>query len=158
LPNNSDQARVRRQHQLADGRDSLGYTPIERELFRAPISAEALGVLAHLRTDAIIAESDGLIEDRQLAAVVGFLGIKPARVRQILQELENAGAITSGPRGVTDVNYGCWCRSRAERKELRQEWVDRQRRARGNETVVSLPMSRGESRGESRGDATGDSR
>jgi len=106
-----------------------------------PISDAAFRLLLNLRQHSSERETDGFIEERALGTASGFMNLKPARLRTLIQELQTAGLVFTSARGIRDVNHLCWCRSRAERDRLRLQWAQQQRRSRGTGDGIVPLMS-----------------
>jgi 5-methylcytosine-specific restriction endonuclease McrA len=133
LSNVSDREAQPRRQQLTDGRRSRGYIPIEVELADARISNEALGLLVRIRRDSTNRETDGFTKPHELAALSAWVGLGQTRLRRLLQELEGAGLIETGPLGLKDHDYGCWSRTREEREERRRRWLGQQHLSRNQQ-------------------------
>lgn len=130
---------------LVDGRSSRGYVPLEQEVFRLGLSAEALGLLAQLRNESAVNEQDGVLDAATAAAAAAYCKLSPTRLRRALSELKAVGWVLLPPGGgVGDPNYGAWSKTHAERDREREGWRERQRAVRAGETEgqMSLDVTR----------------
>ena len=121
----------RKQRKLADGRISRGYVSMEIEALEAPVSAEAVGLLARIRQDSQQRERDGEIDELALQAVAVYCRIPKARLPKVLAELVDARLLGLRPGGgAVDLNFPTWGKTREEREEERERWRGRKQKSR----------------------------
>jgi len=113
--------------QLANGRRSVGFVAVELEAADSRASNEALGLAVRFRVESDRRQTDGILDDREVAAVAAMHGITRPRLAALLLELVAAGLVERIEGGVRDLNFLCWCNSRAELQAKRDGAARRQK-------------------------------
>jgi len=112
---------------LGDGRRSVGFVPVELEAADSRASNEALGLAVRFRAESDRRQTDGMLDDREVAAVAAMHGITRPRLAALLLELVAAGLVERIEGRVRDLNFLCWCNSRADLQAKRDAAARRQK-------------------------------
>jgi hypothetical protein len=116
---------------------SRGYTPALIEELDMPISGNALQLLLRIRRDSDMREADGFLTRRQVDALAVGHGTSKGVKRKALGELISVGLVHEIDRGFTDLHFDQWCRTHAQRKDLREKWNAAKREPKSGSTVES---------------------
>jgi hypothetical protein len=116
---------------------SRGYTPALIEELDMPISGAALQLLLRMRRDSDMRESDGFLTKRQLDALAVEHGMSKTLKRKALNELISVALVHEIDGGFKDSHFDQWCRTSAERKDLREKWNAAKREPKSGSAVES---------------------
>jgi hypothetical protein len=122
-------------------RESRGYTPALIEELDMPISGAALQLLLRIRRDSDMRETDGVLTKRQVDALAVGHDMRPAAKHRALGELVLANLLHEIGGVFTDSHFDQWCRTSAERKELRDKWNAAKAKPTSGSTVESTVES-----------------
>jgi hypothetical protein len=99
-----------------------GFTPITWRMLDAAISGDAALLLIRLRRHADENETNGHLEPRDIAAVIGFHQLKKRAVSRQLDQLVGLGLLEKERDSYRDVEFLAVCRSADARQKRRDQW------------------------------------